>query len=91
MCRSLFTSFLLLASASAAAIQSNWTAPADVSTKVAADASSFWLEDIKHQGLAAFNSDPSSYVVFRNVMDYGAKGIYTLLLFLYIRIITNQR
>ncbi|KAJ9354921.1 pectate lyase superfamily protein-domain-containing protein [Paecilomyces variotii] len=74
MCRSLFTSFLLLASASAAAIQSNWTAPADVSTKVAADASSFWLEDIKHQGLAAFNSDPSSYVVFRNVMDYGAKG-----------------
>lgn len=42
---------------------------------VNADASSFWLEDIKHQGIAAFNSDPSGYTVFRNVKDYGAAGI----------------
>jgi glucan 1,3-beta-glucosidase len=44
-----------------------------VSQLTAADAS-YWLADIKHQGLAAFNPDPSNYTVFRNVMDYGAKG-----------------
>jgi glucan 1,3-beta-glucosidase len=44
-----------------------------VSQSTQADAS-YWLADIKHQGLAAFNSDPSNYTVFRNVMDYGAKG-----------------
>lgn len=35
---------------------------------------SYWLADISHQGLAAFNSYPSGYKVFRNVKDYGAKG-----------------
>lgn len=35
---------------------------------------SYWLADIKHQGIAAFNSNPSNYTVFRNVKDYGAKG-----------------
>jgi glucan 1,3-beta-glucosidase len=34
----------------------------------------YWLADIRHQGIAAFNSNPSSYTVFRNVKDYGAKG-----------------
>jgi hypothetical protein len=34
----------------------------------------FWMESIKHQGTAAFNSDPKSYKVFRNVKDFGAKG-----------------
>jgi len=34
----------------------------------------YWLEDIKHQGIAAFNPDPSNYTVFRNVKDFGAKG-----------------
>ncbi|KAJ7771682.1 exo-beta-1,3-glucanase [Mycena metata] len=34
----------------------------------------FWMESIKHQGIAAFNADPSSYQVFRNVKDFGAKG-----------------
>ncbi|ORY17961.1 pectate lyase superfamily protein-domain-containing protein [Clohesyomyces aquaticus] len=33
----------------------------------------YWLENIKHQGAAAFNSD-STYQVFRNVKDFGAKG-----------------
>lgn len=37
-------------------------------------ASSFWLENISHQGIAAFNSNSGSYKVFRNVKDYGAKG-----------------
>ncbi|KAF2660462.1 glycoside hydrolase family 55 protein [Lophiostoma macrostomum CBS 122681] len=34
----------------------------------------YWLKDIKKQGIAAFNADPANYKVFRNVMDYGAKG-----------------
>ncbi|KAH6618327.1 glycoside hydrolase family 55 protein [Chaetomium sp. MPI-SDFR-AT-0129] len=32
----------------------------------------FWLEKIKHQGVAPFGGD--GYKVFRNVKDYGAKG-----------------
>lgn len=34
----------------------------------------YWMQDIKHQGIAPFNSDPSGYQVFRNVLDYGAIG-----------------
>ncbi|KAJ5998399.1 Pectin lyase fold/virulence factor [Penicillium sp. IBT 35674x] len=45
----------------------------DVSTDATDDAS-YWLADIAHQGIAAFNSNPSNYAVFRNVKDYGAKG-----------------
>lgn len=41
---------------------------------------SYWLADIKHQGVAAFNANPSGYTVFRNVKDYGAKGIVDLVL-----------
>ncbi|RPD66327.1 exo-beta-1,3-glucanase [Lentinus tigrinus ALCF2SS1-7] len=40
----------------------------------AAPGDPYWLESIKHQGIAAFNSAPSSYKVFRNVKDYGAVG-----------------
>lgn len=40
---------------------------------------SWWLESIAHQGVAAFNSDPS-YKVFRNVKDYGAKGMFLVLM-----------
>ena len=35
---------------------------------------SYWMEEIKHQGIAAFNPHPDTYKVFRNVKDYGAKG-----------------
>lgn len=34
----------------------------------------YWLKDITHQGTSAFNPD-KTYKVFRNVKDYGAKGI----------------
>jgi len=34
----------------------------------------YWLENIKHQGVASFNKNASSYQVFRNVKDFGAKG-----------------
>ncbi|KAF4222546.1 hypothetical protein CNMCM6805_002191 [Aspergillus fumigatiaffinis] len=40
----------------------------------AVDDPAYWLADIAHQGIAAFNPNPSSYKVFRNVKDYGAKG-----------------
>lgn len=33
-----------------------------------------WLQNAKHQGIAAFNSNPSGYQVFRNVKDFGAVG-----------------
>ena len=36
-------------------------------------ASPFWLEEIKHQGVAPFQEN-SLYQVFRNVQDFGAKG-----------------
>ncbi|KAI1387830.1 glycoside hydrolase family 55 protein [Hypoxylon trugodes] len=32
----------------------------------------YWLEDVKHQGVAPFAGD--GYTVFRNVKDFGAKG-----------------
>lgn len=35
---------------------------------------SYWLDDVKHQGIAAFNADPATYQVYRNVKDFGAKG-----------------
>jgi len=35
-------------------------------------AGGYWLDQIQHQGIAAYNSP--SYKVYRNVKDYGAKG-----------------
>jgi glucan 1,3-beta-glucosidase len=37
----------------------------------------YWLADIAHQGVAAFNPNPPGYKVFRNVKDYGAKGVHS--------------
>lgn len=37
--------------------------------------SSYWLETIEKRGVATFNNASSTYKVFRNVRDYGAKGI----------------
>ncbi|KAH9945977.1 exo-beta-1,3-glucanase [Epithele typhae] len=34
----------------------------------------FWMESIKHRGIAPYSSDPASYQVFRNVKDFGAVG-----------------
>jgi hypothetical protein len=57
--------------ASAVRRQDNSTAQGDLS----AAASSYWLEDMQRQGIAAFNQNPSTYKVFRNIKDYGAKGM----------------
>ena len=54
------------------ALGSTCSAPLGGGTAAASDP--FWMQNIKHQGLAAFNSDPSGYQVFRNVKDFGAKG-----------------
>lgn len=56
-------------------IPANPTANVGVQARQAVADPSYWLADIKHQGIAAFNSEPSAYVVFRNVKDYGAKGM----------------
>ncbi|KAJ7739709.1 glycoside hydrolase family 55 protein [Mycena maculata] len=40
---------------------------------LAGPADPFWVEAIKHQGKAAYNQN-TSYPVFRNVKDFGAKG-----------------
>lgn len=34
----------------------------------------YWLETINHRGSSPFHPNPSSYPVFRNVKDFGAKG-----------------
>ena len=43
------------------------------SAVAAAAGTPYWYEQITHQGISAFNSD-STYKVYRNVKDYGAKG-----------------
>lgn len=57
--------------------QYNGTAGFPDSTSTAENATigdaHFWLEDIEHQGVAAFGQD-SNYQVFRNVKSFGAKG-----------------
>ncbi|KAG2072933.1 glycoside hydrolase family 55 protein [Suillus decipiens] len=47
---------------------------APLGSGAAAPTDPYWLETVEHQGTSAFNSDPSSYQVFRNVKDFGAKG-----------------
>ncbi|KAF8184872.1 exo-beta-1,3-glucanase [Mycena galopus ATCC 62051] len=40
----------------------------------AASTDPFWMQNIKHQGISAFNPNPSTYQVFRNVKNFGAVG-----------------
>jgi glucan 1,3-beta-glucosidase len=42
------------------------------SARAKRQSSSYWYENISHQGISAFG--PSGYQVFRNVKDYGARG-----------------
>jgi glucan 1,3-beta-glucosidase len=49
------------------------TAPLGAGTASPSDP--YWMQTITHQGKAAFNANPSSYKVFRNVKDFGAKGL----------------
>ncbi|PFH50090.1 glycoside hydrolase family 55 protein [Amanita thiersii Skay4041] len=54
------------------ALGTSCTAP--LGPGAAAPSDPFWLQNIKHQGTSAFNSNPSGYQVFRNVKDFGARG-----------------
>ena len=49
------------------------SSPSDPST-TGGSCAPYWMENIKHQGIASFNPNPSAYQVFRNVKDYGAVG-----------------
>src|SRR6201996_4764953 len=60
----------LLAAGSLALPQPQSGPPADVKHNEC----EYWLADIKHQGIAAFNPNPDTYEVFRNVKHFGAKG-----------------
>lgn len=74
-------SLLFLCLFSAASAQSNATGsslPGAQGSDVFSNSTAstpFWLEDIKHQGGAAFRKD-FAYQVFRRVKDVGAKGLY---------------
>jgi glucan 1,3-beta-glucosidase len=46
---------------------------APLATGQAAPGDPYWLQNIKHQGTSAFNPN-TTYQVFRNVQDFGAKG-----------------
>jgi glucan 1,3-beta-glucosidase len=50
------------------------TSSAPLSTETSGSCAPYWLENIKHQGVASFNPNPSNYTVFRNVKDFGARG-----------------
>ena len=65
-------SVLLAAIGVVSALGASCAVPLSAGTAAPGDA--FWMQNIKHQGTAAFNSNPSSYQVFRNVKDFGAKG-----------------
>ncbi|KAF2852893.1 glycoside hydrolase family 55 protein [Plenodomus tracheiphilus IPT5] len=50
------------------------TAGDGVISTLAAFPDGYWLNDLSGKGRAAFNANPGSYKVFRNVKEYGAKG-----------------
>ena len=57
-----------------AVLRPNFTSSANSTTNSTSEGIPYWLEQIKHQGVAPFNTN-SSYQVFRNVKDFGAKGM----------------
>ncbi|KAF9218921.1 glycoside hydrolase family 55 protein [Gyrodon lividus] len=68
----LFLSMVLYASRIASGLGSSCSAPLGGGTASPSDP--YWLETIQHHGTSAFNSNTSSYQVFRNVKDFGANG-----------------
>jgi glucan 1,3-beta-glucosidase len=67
-------SLLLGWSTLVAGLGSSCQATGPLGPGTAAPTDPFWLQDIKHQGTAAFNPNPGAYKVYRNVKDFGAKG-----------------
>lgn len=50
-----------------------FVAAAPATGAAALSGSSYWLSQIQRQGAVAYGND-TNYKIFRNVMDYGAKG-----------------
>jgi glucan 1,3-beta-glucosidase len=69
-----YAAALLYAGPTGSTSTSKSAAPVATPQAAAVGATPYWLETIKHQGISAFNSNPGSYQVFRNVKDFGAKG-----------------
>lgn len=63
---------VLLVSRPVSGLGSSCSAPLGNGTASPSDP--YWMETIKHQGTSAFNPNPSTYQVFRNVKNFGAKG-----------------
>jgi hypothetical protein len=61
-------------SASSILAKSSTTKVSPQGAAATAGAAPYWLESITHQGISAFNSNPATYQVFRNVKSFGAKG-----------------
>ncbi|EEB92195.1 hypothetical protein MPER_09333 [Moniliophthora perniciosa FA553] len=68
----ILASTLLKCTSIALSLGTSCSAPLGLGT--AAPEDPFWLEDIAHEGVAAFNPNPAEYQVFRNVKLYGAVG-----------------
>ncbi|CAK5270966.1 unnamed protein product [Mycena citricolor] len=68
----LFLAYLLSIASVAHALGSSCSAPLGPGTAAAGDP--YWLQNIKHQGISAYNPNPSTYQVYRNVKDFGARG-----------------
>ena len=54
------------------------TTAASPTSAAAGISSSYWLANIQRQGTVPFGNS-SSYTIFRNVKDFGAKGKFQLL------------
>ena len=68
----LLLSTILYSPRTASSLGSSCSAPLGGGTASPTDP--YWLETINHQGTSPFNSSPSSYQIFRNVKNFGAKG-----------------
>jgi glucan 1,3-beta-glucosidase len=70
-------SALAVAKSAEASISSSLKARPTSSVKIneRQSAQPYWLESIAHQGISAFHPNPAGYQVFRNVKDFGAKGL----------------
>lgn len=65
---------LLLFFGLAAVLEAAPTPQASTVATSSSSSSDFWMANVKRQGTVAFGNS-SSYEVFRNVKDFGAKGM----------------
>lgn len=76
----LVLSFVLACASLVSGLGSSCSAPLGSGTNPAGQP--YWLQTIAHRGNAAFNPNPNSYQIFRNVKDFGARGSHFLIVVL---------